>query len=340
MINFSDYQEHAPFITQDRDETDPPYPIAPFKEAIFEKKRESYIHFIQEKLEILLDSIQGDIHTYEALPDPSQSRTDLANDYLKAKEFRDMLLEEPPYALFYKETPKDQSGNCLGTDYVYDMYRTFPNFASIVKGMSTYEEYFANMFDDIHEILYQIFNKIGTRGQFYGYLDTKISDFISTIELLNTQLTSDNFETSLSNMEATLNDYNTYYNLFRDDIIEASTDMRLIVEPVVIYLNLLEQAGTILSGIWGNAFGHTEIDQVLMKYNRNVLGFTSDYTLANNGIIMQILEGIKPFINDDKSNFEMMMTKAVGTSFDEISLSSRLQITHGEFHIPSYPNIP
>ncbi len=339
MINFSQYPEQAPFITPPKDEATVPYPIAPFTEAFFETKREGYIHFIQEKTEILKSSIQRSMQGYESLPSGSSLRTSLSAEYIKAKEFNEFLIDNPPYKLFYKETPKASSGNCLGADYVYDMYRNFPDFASIVKGMQTYEEYFIVMFEDIHEVLYQVFNKIGTRGQLFGYIDKQVLAYGLVLDNLNIDISGDNFETNLNNIETALTNYKNSLLSFTTNVQNAATDMRTIIEPVVQYLSLLEQAGSILSGIWGNTFKEPTVDPVLAKYNSHACVFTDDYTIKNYGIVMQIAQGMSGFLLEDRSNFELMITKAIGTSFNQIDLHNRLVALHDDnvLYIPDYP---
>lgn len=340
MINFSQYPELAPFIVSPKDEATVPYPIAPFTEAFFETKREGYIHFIQGKTEILKSSIQRSMQGYESLESSSPLRTSLHAKYLKAKDFNTLLVYNPAHNLFYKETPKALSGNCLGADYVYDMYRKFPDFASIIKGMSTYEEYFIAMFNDIHEVLYQVFNKIGTRGQLFGYIDKQVLDYIITLNDLNTDISGDNFETNLNNIENVMDTYEADLLSFTTDVQNAAADMRGIIEPIVQYLSLLEQAGSILSGIWGNTFKDPIVDPVLAKYNSHACIFTDDYTIKNYGIVMQIAEAMSGFLKEDRSNFELIITNTIGTAYTTIDLHNRLVALHGVLHIPDYPTTP
>jgi len=328
MIDFSQYPERAPFIVQPRGIDLPGYEINPFHEAFFETKRKSYIHYLQENTTRFNLSIQ---ETIRAASNPS------AGDRQSAENILEVLATDSPYEIFFKEYPKDQSGNCLGTDYAYDLYRTLPNMASKLRGLYSFEEYFTTMFDDVYKLLYQIFQRIGTRGQLYGYIEAQILDYTIEIDTYIQELEAEaDPDIRITLMPGIETRFLSAYTDFLTNVRTAASDMRDLVEPIVEYLNLSGIALDVMNTIWGNTLKNPELDDTLTEYSRATVAFAGDYNISNQGFSVQVLQGFEPYINEDRTNFEMIITKTVGTTFDELQINTRIKDTHSRFIIPNY----
>jgi hypothetical protein len=338
MIDFSQYTEHEPFTTEPLVLENVGYPIDPFQEAIFELKRNHYINFLKLKIDGLLVYLERGASGYSSLPDNSTDRTDYLNKFEIIESWISGIYDNYPPKYFYKEQPKNESANCLGTDYVYDFYRNIPNYASRLRGLYTYEEYFVEMFDDVYSVVYQIFNKIGTRGQFYGYLDNQVSIFGDAIDSYINVLesSSGNWKDILNNSEILKNNYDTSFNLFKNNIIQAASDMRLIIEPIVKYLNIINDSANLMNSSWGNISINEGIDNVLTDYFQGAVTFVDDYHISNIGLSGQITENFKTYIKDDRSNLELMIIKMVATTFQELNIRQILEQLHLEIVIPDY----
>ena len=329
MINFSDYNEENIFKVPDTAIEDAQSRLPDFRETPFNERRVHYINYLENTFNKFLARLYQIESTVGTGPsDPILSDLKLIIERIKL---------DPPHSYFEVEREKITSGNCLGTDYAYDFYRDLVGYGSRLEGLKTYDESYMDIFDDAYQTVNQIFNTIGTRGQFYGYLDQEIKilgDYIEEVLLMieseSTWVGANNIIISeKSNIDLALDTFNT-------NVVLGASDMRLIVEPIIKYLNLIELGSNIIEINWGGYAISENLRSTINQYNRAAYGFEQDYIIQSKGITSQILEQFRPSLKPDRSNFELILTKSIKIAFTKIGVTSDLEATKTEIIIPQY----
>jgi len=338
MINFSQYPEMEPFITKNLTIENPGFQISPFKESIFEDKRQHYINFLKVKTDNFLAHIERGINGYIAEDINSPEKNNYLSKYNKAIDIWNTFTNVSPYYLFLKECPEEDSGYCLGADLVYDFYRTIPEYGSKLKGLQLYEEYFSVMFQELFDVTNELFHKIGTRGQLFGYIENEIIIFCNylddIIELVdNGQPT---WQSILNIIDNNSLDINTNYQNFLGGVRLGASDARKIIKPVVKYINIFDIANKVINTCWTSVYKDKEIDDTTALFNRVSINFDEDPYIRTVGVASQISEGIHPYIKEDQSNMELMMVKMIKTTFNELDIRNTLITIHQEIIIPTF----
>lgn len=326
MIDFSQYPEHNTFRVPVPTLEDPGSRVPDFREAFFELRRVQYIDYIEDRTTALSELLSQVIASGTG---PGGAATSGAIDMLG------ILKTISPSVLFRVQQPKALSANCLGTDYAYDAFRDFLGISSQVEGLSRYDGTFVFVLDDVFSVLNQVFNQIGTRGQLYGYIDQEV---ITLCDYIDTLITNIENSTTWASALTVINGANLQLALetFRDNVVLAASDMRLLIEPVVKYLNLMLQASNALTHSWGSYALSPELQLIVNRFNVAVPEYAEDYFISDAGSISQIFEQIRTFIKDDNSNFELMVMKSSRMAFDEIDITGDLNQVASEIIIPNY----
>jgi len=335
MIDFSQYSEVDPFTTPILDSTYSKHIDYDFKELPFNDKRKKYIDFLDKSFNKLIQYLERGAAGFASIED-----TNLKNQFRQQYEAVQNLLELfeiKPSDYFDISMPIDQSANCLGTDRVYSMYRNFINITSIVQGLYTYEEYYEVCLKDAFHVSNQIFNKIGTRGQFYGYLDQQVKGFGDLMDNYSEQLknSADDWKLLLDIGAGFSTNLTTQYNSFVYNITTAGQDMRQLINPIIKFLNMVELGGDIFTASWGSFSINQKLANINKEYSKNIIGF-EDYFAECGGNTYQITEQMLERLNEDKSNIEFILTKATSLSLTDYGIRTKLEQIHNEIIIPNY----
>jgi len=336
MIQFSQYPEVDPFISKDLDLKEAGFPVSDFKEALFEEKRTHYIHRLQDAQRRLVSILERGVAGYAALPESSNDRFDYSNKFSLAVTWLDLLNNNPTWIYFYKEQPENLSTCSLGTDYVYDFYRNFIDYASRVKELARYEEYFINVFSAVYEIVNKLFNGMATRGQLFGYTDYQV---IKMVDLLNNNADSlmafgGDWRDILDGAVSLKDNFMIQYNNYIDRILISGEDMRKIIEPIVKYINIINISSGIITACWSGTQKNNKIEDIINKYNKQIVEYLEDYNLSYSGFTSQVVENLSRYIKEDRSNLEIMIIKMIKTTFIEQDIRQQLINIQTELIIP------
>ena len=324
MIDFSQYPEVHPFITPVIP-SNPGRPESDFRESPFENKRLKYINHLNKSIENLRINLESGVTGY-------RTSGGNATHYNAAKVWLNELNSITD--IFDVYTPDQDSGNCLGTDQVWDLFSRLPQFSNKLLSVKRFEEYSLDMFDDVYEVLNQIFDVIGTRGQLFGYTDRQVKDFIDLIDSWAQQLDADNYTDILSTANILKPTFDSAYSTFKTNVKQAGVDMRSIINPVVEYIYLVEKSITSMNVAWGSLQEDQRIKDVLLSFGQNQIDYTTD--IKELALGAQISLSIRGFIDEERSNLEMMVIKMVKTTYDQIDLRNRFIAVHQSMVIPNY----
>ena len=321
MIDFSNYPELDPFTLDDNTIDNNNNPEPEFKEAPFNLRRQHYINYLNDRENKL----------YQLITLAQTSGLDQVSRNIQ------FILGTPSSLVFRLEQPEATSGNCLGTDQVYDFYRNILQFGSRLEGLGRYNEQFIELYEDTYNIGYQIFNKIGTRGQLYGYLDKTVIDYGNILDTFIQDLENSNTTNDMLNIiAANENSFINSRDTFRTNILAGASDMREIINPVVKYLNLIDISSKIIGLNWATIGPSEKIKNIFYVWNKTIYDFDGDYIPKYKAIASQINEQMLPMIKEDKSNLELIITKSIKLAFDETGITTDLIQTESEFIIPNY----
>jgi len=322
MINFRDYPEMDPFITQDNIISEVGRPEPEFKETPFNTRRLQYINYLNIKeryLNNLLTLAQS-----SGLDSTSRQMQKILND--------------TPASIFFEEgTIESLSANCLGTDMVYDFYINILQYGSKLEGLGRYNEIYVDLYENAYEVVNQIFNKIGTRGQLYGYLDNQIIIYTDFLDSFITELENATTSASMLSIIANrLTQFITIRNSYENNILLGAVDMRLIITPMVKYINLMNIGSKIVGLNFGTLGPNTRLKNIFYTWNKTVYNFDGDYVPKYKAIASQINEQLFAMVSADRSNQEILLTKSIKLAFDETGISADLIQTKNNMIIPNY----
>jgi hypothetical protein len=336
MIDFSQYSEVAPFITPDLTTNYMKHIDNDYRELPFNDKRLLYINYLDRAVNEYLKYLERGAAGYAA-----QNDTNIRNQYASVYNDTQTLIEklEPkPSQYFSKAQPEDQSATCLGTDRVYDMYRNFIGISSRAQGLFMYEEYYVVVLKDVFNVAHQIFNAIGTRGQFFGYLDQQVKGICDLINLNADSLknVSDDWTKILNTASSQLNDFLNNYDNFINNILIAGNDMRSIIKPIISFLNMLDIGGETFTATWGSVAFNEKIADIALEYGKSSAMFNGDHFVTNQGNSYQITDQMLQHMNDDRSNLEFIMTKATKIALEDADIRNILVQIHNDIIVPNY----
>jgi hypothetical protein len=327
MINFSSYAEEPDFIVNGPVLSEPYSRLPDFRETPFESKRQKYIEYL-DKVTIRLESL-----LYNIVKNYNPTDIETTNIFYML----DTIRYNNPRILFQYTSDINNSAVCLGLDYVYDFYRNLLNYASRLEGLKTYEEGFIPLFDKFYSVVDQVFNKIGTRGQLYGYTDQEIKTLGNYLESISGSIEqSATWNDARIFIDQELSTFNQNIANFRTNILNAAVDIRSIINPVVKYLNVIKVASDVIQTNWGNYAVTEPMRDTVNKYNKSVYLYPEDFNIQNRGVTSQILEQLRPRIKSDGSNFELILTKSIKIALNKIGVSSLLAQIDSEIIIPNY----
>jgi hypothetical protein len=335
MINFNNYPEIDDFKIPSKDLYDVGYPISDFKEAFFEEKRKKYIFELDKIIDELLLYIQMSISAYSSQEDINL-KLEYKIYYEKALKLLRYISGNKPSEIFFEGTPKNDSGNCLGTDKAYYLYKYASEIGSKVQTLYTYEEYYVDVFKKVVVVINKLFNGYKTRGQFYGYLDHLVNDFIVLCRGIILRLKGVSYDWKLLIKEVYNNttNYYTAFDTLERKSIRGARYMRSIIEPIIKFYNLVEMGDTLVNNCWA-AYGYNEkITNVMDIHSKNTVSFSEDYIIKNQSSSFQITKQMLHHLTKGNSNFELLISKSIKITLEDMNLRHLLEQNYGEIISP------
>lgn len=194
-------------------------------------------------------------------------------------------------------------------DMAYDFFSDFERYAQRVKILASYEYLYVEKLEEAWNIVKQLFYKIGSPHKLFGYFDHQVNQFISgTIDK----------PTLINRIELGVN------------------DMRVLLDPVIDFLYLLEIGTNLMNSSWGTLNEHSEIDALLIDYGQTIVSSNIDDRFEAIGTSIQLsTELTRTNLKSDKTNVEMIMSKNLKLSMNAFNLNARLN--NLVFVNPNYP---
>jgi len=193
-------------------------------------------------------------------------------------------------------------------DKCLDFFKDFSSYASKVKILSSFENEYSNKINDSWLLVEQLFYKIGSTYKLFGYFDTLINN------LINGLITESSFITDL---ELGINDINT------------------IITPMIDYMYLIELGNSLQGSSWEHLNSNEIIDPNIDSYSRVIISSDIDDRYEAIGISLQVSKNlISTSLKDDRSNIEMIMSKAFKISLNVSDVRQKLMDL--VFIIPDY----
>jgi len=326
MIDFSQYPEEHPFIIEND------FIINPFEE-----KRRRYIEILKDIENYLINYIERGIQGYVACNDNSL-KTQYENEYNNAQELFIFLKNNHLWYFYDLSCPETELASCSCIEEVYYYFNEFDNYISQIDNLMSFEYEFFTPLEDSWEIVKQVFFKIGTPYQLYGYFDyknneiiTKIEDFLNDIYPVEDTWTD--VLTSISNNKDQL-----IFDMqqFFDDIKIAGQDIKSLIKPVYNYISLIKLGGILLSKSWGTFNLNDDLTFLLKDYSEVMVSIQNNEKEAV-GKSLQITDNlINSMVKPDRSNLEMVMSKTTKISFNSDDIKQKLIDIHNTFIIPNY----
>jgi hypothetical protein len=218
------------------------------------------------------------------------------------------------------------------------MYRNFIGISSRVQGLFMYEEYYVKVLKDVFNVSHQIFNAIGTRGQFFGYLDQQVKGICDLMNLNANALkgVANDWTQILNTASSQLNNFLNNYNAFINNILTAGNDMRSIIRPVISFLDMLDIGGETFASTWGSVAFNETIADIALEYGKSSATLNGDYFVTNQGNSFQISDQMLVHLNDDRSNLEFILTKTTKLALVDANIRNILIQIHNDIIIPNY----
>jgi len=102
-----------------------------------------------------------------------------------------------------------------------------------------------------------------------------------------------------------------------------------------VYINSLTLANDINTSAWGNFNNSGETKIIYEKFGLDGIN-AEDYTISNKAISAQMTTNSTPWIKPDRSNFELMIVKAIKLTYVESNIRALLQQAHQDLIDPGY----
>jgi len=194
-------------------------------------------------------------------------------------------------------------------DKVFDFFSDFATYVQRVKTLVPYEYAYKEALEDGWEVMRQIFYKIGTPYQLFGYFDHQVN--------LHTSGAIDN-ATFVQRIQTGIQDLNT------------------ILDPLLSLLYYIEIGSKLMQSSWSHLNPNDELDSLMASYGRTLISANIDDRFEAVGTSLQVsAEFFGNQLANDNSNVEMIMAKTIKISLDSYNLKQKLEALN--FYTPSYP---
>jgi hypothetical protein len=195
----------------------------------------------------------------------------------------------------------------------YTFYTDLLKYKNRVKSLETYDCEFQEVFEIAWRLVQQVFYKIGTRYQLYGYFDDTVNKLI---------------EDDIDAEE------------FKEKMCTGNHDMSELIDPLVEYIRLIELGEKIVETCWTSSENDPNYKNIMSEYSKGYTTVSQDsprdieWTL---GSTMQVTSKLDELIlNPTGNNIEMLKSKAVKIIFNQYNMQGKLRNLKSEFKIPNY----
>jgi hypothetical protein len=224
-----------------------------------------------------------------------------------------ILGAEPDPDADYPIDPKCMFFLTKKVNLAYEFYTDLLKYMNRVKSLETYECEFKKVFEIAWDLVYQLFYKIGTRYQLYGYFDYNVNKLI----------------------EGDIAD-----DAFKEEICKGNSDMSRLINPLIEYIRLINLGEAIVETCWNSSEQDPVYKDIIDEYSKGYVTLSRwshediEWTLGNTMQVTSELDRLD--LEATGTNIEMLKSKAVNIIFSQYDMRGRLRRLKLDFIIPNY----